>query len=223
MTSPSNDITKPSSSNRDLTDRLIYPLLARLAVLIPARVHPNTITSGAIGCALLGSVILVAWPSPIAPLVCAALLIAWILLDCFDGIHARNTGQSSKLGAFLDHFGDACGMCALHIAIVWRFDIHEPVVFCALLLRQALAAWTYIIQVHAGRLYIPSLGWSFEIYAYAGLLLATVLFPDFRFRLGSGSELDLMSTVLLIYYVAVPLALTEIGLTILRARRRGEA
>ena len=32
--------------------------------------------------------------------------LAYILLDNLDGAHARNTGQSSKLGHFLDHFVD---------------------------------------------------------------------------------------------------------------------
>jgi phosphatidylglycerophosphate synthase len=163
------------------------------------------------------------WPSPAALLVCAGLLVLWIVLDSFDGIHARNTGQSSNLGSFLDHFGDACGMLALQVAIVWRFDIHDRVVFCALLLRQALAAWTYIIQVHAGRLYIPSLGWSFEIYSYAALLVATFLLPGFHYQLGPLPDLGLMGLAVLVYYVAVPMTLLEIGLTILNSNKRGPA
>lgn len=220
MTSQTKDIAKPSSSNRDITDRLVYPLLSRLVVFIPASVHPNAITLAGIATALLGAALLALWSSPVALPVCAGLLVLWIILDSFDGIHARNTGQSSNLGSFLDHFGDACGMLALQIAFVLRFDFHEPVVVSALLLRQTLAAWTYIIQVHAGKLYIPSIGWSFEIYTLAALLVGSFFYPDFRLQLGSLPELGLMGSAMLIYYVAAPMSLLEIGLTILKTNRR---
>lgn len=222
MTTEIDKTSSPPSSNRDITDRLLYPILHRVVGLIPPSVHPNTITLAALACAFLAAGLLALWPSPVALPLCAVLLVAWIILDSFDGIHARNTGQSSNFGGFLDHFGDACGMFFLQVAIIVRFDIAEPVVFCALLFRQALAAWTYIIQVHAGKLYIPSLGWSFEIYAYASLIVAAFFLPDFRFQFGPFPELGLVGNALLIYYVAVPMTLLETGLVILSSSRKGQ-
>jgi phosphatidylglycerophosphate synthase len=223
MATLTDEKSRPSSSNRDITDRLLYPLLYKLVAFIPRSVHPNVITLAAILCALLAAAALGLSSSPASLLACAALLVMWIILDSFDGIHARNTGQSSTLGGFLDHFGDAVGMFCLQAAIIFRFDITEPVVFCALLLRQALAACTYIIQVHAGKLYIPSLGWSFEIYAYAALMVVTFFFPNVHFQLGHLPAMNLTSNVLLVYYVAVPMTLLETGLVILNAHRRGRA
>lgn len=223
MTTSVDEKSSPSSSNRDITDKLLYPVLYKLVVFIPRSVHPNAITLAGLLCAFMAAAVLGLSSSPASLLLCAALLVMWIILDSFDGIHARNTGQSSNLGGFLDHFGDAAGMFLLQAAIVFRFNITEPVVFCALLFRQALAAWTYIIQVHAGRLYIPSLGWSFEIYAYAALMVATFFFPDAHFQLGRLPELGLVGTALLIYYLAVPMTLLETGLVILKANRQGRA
>lgn len=220
MTEPKASSAKPSATNRDITDRLLYPLLLKLVVFIPASVHPNMITLAALCSAVAGAAALAFWSSPFALLACAAGLVGWILLDSCDGIHARNTGQCSKFGSFLDHFGDATCFFLLQAAIIYRFDIYEPAVFGAMLLRQAMVGWVYIIQVHAGHLYITSLGWSFELYAYATLMIAMFLAPELRFQFAFFPQLDLLGNVLLIYYVAVPLTLLEIGLVILGAHRK---
>ena len=220
MTESKAAAAQPSATNRDITDRLLYPLLLRLVVFIPPSVHPNTITLAALGSALAAAAALAFWSSPFALLACAAGLVGWVLLDACDGIHARNTGQCSKFGSFLDHFGDATGFFFLQAAIIYRFDIHEPVVFGAMLLRQVMVCWTYIIQVYAGHLYIASLGWSFEIYAYATLMVATFLVPALRFQVGFFPRLDLLGNAMLIYYVAVPLTLLEIGMAIYSAQKK---
>lgn len=220
MTQPQASVAKPSATNRDITDRLVYPLLSKLVVFIPRAVHPNLLTLAAIAAAFAAAATLAFSSEPSSFLACAGLLVAWILLDSCDGIHARNTGQCSKFGSFLDHFGDALGFFFLQAAIIYRFDLHEPVVFDALLLRQALACWTYIIQVHAGHLYITSLGWSFEIYAYAALMVALFFFPEFQFQIGFLPKLELLGNVLLVYYIAVPLTLLEIGLVIFTTRNK---
>jgi len=219
MDKPETDIAKPSPTNRDIIDRLTYPLLSKFAIFIPRSVHPNTVTGAAIAAAILASAALAFIPSSRSFLVCAALLVAWVIFDSLDGIHARNTGQCSKFGGFLDHFGDASGMFLLQAAIIYRFDIHEPIVFGAILLRQALATWTYIIQAHAGHLYISNFGWSSEIVTYAIFMCVIFLFPDIKFHIFSLPELSLMSNSLLIYYVAVPFTIFEIGLASLKTSK----
>ena len=220
MIQPEASTAKPSATNRDITDQLVYPLLSKLVVLLPRSVHPNTLTIGAIGIGFAAAAILTLSAQPYLLLVCAGLLVLWILLDSCDGIHARNTNQCSEFGGFLDHFGDAFGFFVLQAAIVYRFDLHEPLVFVAMLLRQALACWTYIIRIYAGQLFITRLGWSFEIYAYAALMVALYCFPDFRLQIGSLPGLDLLGTVLLVYYIAVPFTLLEIGLMVLASKKK---
>lgn len=220
MTQPNTSAARPSASNNDITDRLIYPLLAKGVAFIPAAVHPNVLTLVAIAAGLAASAVLAFSSAPVSFLICAGLLVFWIIFDSCDGIHARNSGQCSKFGSFLDHFGDAVCFFFLQAALIYRFDFHEPVVFGALLLRQALACWAHIIRSHAGQLYITSLGWSFEIYAYAALMVAVFFLPDLRFSLGSLPELDLAGNVLLLYYIAVPLTLAEIALMIRSSKNR---
>ncbi len=221
MSRPEPSVTKPSATNHDITDRLIYPLLSKFVAYIPRSVHPNTLTLAAICVGLIAAAALVVSTQPYSVLICAALLVLWILLDSCDGIHARNTGQCSEFGGFLDHFGDAAGFFALQAAIIYRFDIHEPLVFGAMLLRQALACWTYVIRIYAGQLFITRLGWSFEIYAYAALMVAVFCFPNFNLQIGTLPTLDLVGIVLLTYYIAVPFTLLEIGLMVLASKRKG--
>ncbi|MQT14880.1 CDP-alcohol phosphatidyltransferase family protein [Segnochrobactrum spirostomi] len=212
---------KPSATNHDITDQLVYPLLARLVAHIPPEVHPNVLTGAAITSGLVASAALAFSAGPASYLACAALLVAWILLDSCDGIHARRTGQCSAFGSFLDHFGDAFAFFVLQAAILYRFDIREPVVFGAMLLRQALGCWTYVIRGYAGHLYITRLGWSTEIYAYTALMIALFVAPTFHIGFGPLPNLNILEAALLIYYVAVPLTLLEIGWMVFRAKAGG--
>jgi phosphatidylglycerophosphate synthase len=210
----SEQFNKPASTNRDIFDNLLYPLLSKLVVHIPGFIHPNVLTLGAIISACAAAAIFAFYPGPSVYLYCAVLLLSWIVLDSCDGIHARNTGQCSDFGAFLDHIGDALGIFILHLAFVYRLDIQSSVLVGALLLRQALNGWVYLIQIHTGKLHIPSIGWSSEIYTLAGLMIAKSFFPDVRFSLGPLPEFDIIGNALLFYYIAVPVSLAQIGIVI---------
>lgn len=73
--------------------------------LIPASLHPNTITHAGHFANLLGTAVLLAayrvdgWPFVVATL----LLQFYLWCDNADGAHARRTRQCSPLGEFLDH------------------------------------------------------------------------------------------------------------------------
>jgi phosphatidylglycerophosphate synthase len=209
----------PASSNRDIFDRLLYPLLSKFVAYIPGFIHPNILTLGAIISACATAAVFAFYPGSSAYLYCAILLLFWIVLDSCDGIHARNTGQCSDFGAFLDHVGDAFGIFALHLAFVYRLDIHAPILIGALLLRQAMNGWVYLIQIHTGKLHIPTIGWSFEIYTLAGAMMIKFFLPDTVFSLGSLPELDIIGNTLLSYYIAVPVSLAEIGIVVFLSRR----
>jgi len=214
----SEQFNKPSSTNRDIFDNLLYPLLSKFVVYIPGFIHPNVLTLGAIFSACATAAVFAFFPGPSAYLYCAGLLLCWIVLDSCDGIHARNTGQSSEFGAFLDHAGDAFGLFVLHLAFVYRLDIQSPVLIGALLLRQAMNGWVFLIQNYAGKLHLPTAGWSVEIYTVAALMIAKFLFPDQTFSIGPLPEFDIIGNALLFYYIAVPVNLIELGVVVYRSR-----
>eukprot|EP00823_Brevimastigomonas_motovehiculus_P004464 TRINITY_DN2954_c0_g1_i1.p1 TRINITY_DN2954_c0_g1~~TRINITY_DN2954_c0_g1_i1.p1 ORF type:complete len:401 (+),score=54.50 TRINITY_DN2954_c0_g1_i1:122-1324(+) len=87
--------------------------------LLPARLHPNVITVMNHLCnwVLLGlSFISVFLPQQLRVAVlisCALVNFICMMLDCFDGMHARATNQCSKLGELLDHWLDA-----IHVPMV---------------------------------------------------------------------------------------------------------
>eukprot|EP00812_Abedinium_dasypus_P004694 NODE_1584_length_1107_cov_287.686312.p1 GENE.NODE_1584_length_1107_cov_287.686312~~NODE_1584_length_1107_cov_287.686312.p1 ORF type:complete len:339 (-),score=99.77 NODE_1584_length_1107_cov_287.686312:73-1089(-) len=76
----------------------------------PRRVTPNVLSllSGlsmilSTSCCLFATL----WDTPRLFLAGAALLFVALTLDCVDGMHARNTGQATPLGAIIDHCVDA--------------------------------------------------------------------------------------------------------------------
>ncbi len=73
--------------------------------MIPARVHPNTITHAGHLLNLAGTVLLIGlWPDRGWPLVVAMVLLqVYMWCDNADGAHARRTNQCSAFGEFLDH------------------------------------------------------------------------------------------------------------------------
>eukprot|EP01083_Nonionella_stella_P159340 519710_1 len=62
----------------------------------------------------------------IARVFVAFCVFASTALDCFDGMHARNTGQTSKLGELLDHSFDAADstIIALAVCLTVNFDAY---------------------------------------------------------------------------------------------------
>ena len=89
---------------------VIKPLCEAIAQYVPAPIHPNLITLAGGFIAFAGMQLSAATHAkdatgnePYWVIVCYLL---YIVLDNLDGAHARSTGQSSKLGHFLDHFVD---------------------------------------------------------------------------------------------------------------------
>jgi CDP-diacylglycerol--glycerol-3-phosphate 3-phosphatidyltransferase len=83
------------------------------AVFIRLHFTPNMLTLIGFGICVLGAVLagLQLW-------IPAALIVAFgSVFDLFDGALARATGQSSKLGAFLDSVFDRAGEAAIYIGI----------------------------------------------------------------------------------------------------------
>jgi len=91
--------------------------------LIPASVHPNTITHAGHLVCLAGLLVLAAYNPSKGWLFLAsmALLQAYNWCDNADGAHARRTKQSSVLGEFLDHGLDVLN--TLYIGLMTIFAL----------------------------------------------------------------------------------------------------
>ena len=98
-----------SRIERRVIEWFCEPLLER----IPPSVRPNTISLVTHLIAWITGVLAVISPL-LSPLGCALALtgagvgmLASMIGDCLDGMHARKTNQCSKLGELMDHWLDA--------------------------------------------------------------------------------------------------------------------
>ena len=57
-------------------------------------------------------------------LIMAFLVFASMVLDCLDGMHARATGQTSRLGEVMDHALDAANIPLLSVGAVFTMGMH---------------------------------------------------------------------------------------------------
>eukprot|EP01029_Cantina_marsupialis_P003600 TRINITY_DN134_c0_g3_i1.p1 TRINITY_DN134_c0_g3~~TRINITY_DN134_c0_g3_i1.p1 ORF type:complete len:379 (-),score=81.57 TRINITY_DN134_c0_g3_i1:236-1330(-) len=117
---------------------------APLAKFVPKWVHPNHITicsAFAIMAFCAISYLSVVVETKAAMLVCAGavsvLIWAYATLDCMDGIHARATGQCSKVGEVLDHFVDSFGI-PLNTAAVIVCAQYDHITFLIMIINTVL-------------------------------------------------------------------------------------
>ncbi|MDG2335172.1 MAG: CDP-alcohol phosphatidyltransferase family protein [Myxococcota bacterium] len=74
---------------------------------IPASISPNALTGISTLCCFLSFLLAaVANTHPAAMVAASVLVFGYLSLDNMDGAYARATGQSSRLGEFLDHWLD---------------------------------------------------------------------------------------------------------------------
>ena len=112
------------ADNRDVLYARLGPLLERIARRVPASVSPNTLTFLGLLCTTTAAVLLMTWRDRVACFVTAALLVLYEVFDGIDGKHARNTGQTSPFGAFLDDAVDAISTGLLYASFVVRFELY---------------------------------------------------------------------------------------------------
>ena len=107
---------------------------------IPTSVHPNTISIGnhvlcwLVFVALASAPHLDIWSAFFLRVIGGVGLIASMILDCLDGMQARRTGKTSKLGACLDHWFDA---------------INVPLATAGTVLTLGLDPWTVAVATAA--------------------------------------------------------------------------
>jgi phosphatidylglycerophosphate synthase len=87
--------------------------------LVGTGVAPNTLTGLMILCGIAagGAVVI---PTVAGPLVAAALIQAYLLLDCVDGEVARWTGRTSVTGVYLDRVGHYVAEAAFLTGVGFR-------------------------------------------------------------------------------------------------------
>jgi phosphatidylglycerophosphate synthase len=101
---------------------IVDPLLP----LIPARIHPNSITHAGHLLNLLGTATLLAlWPERGWPFLSAMVMLQlYMWCDNADGAHARRTSQCSPFGEFLDHGLDQLN--TVYIAYLTAMSLGVP-------------------------------------------------------------------------------------------------
>src|SRR5262249_39798396 len=126
---------------------------------LPRQLKPNTITLFGEGCAVAAALAtyFAARGRPALYPLGAVLLLLYMTADNIDGPHARNTGQTSVLGEFLDHGLDglASGAVLLGSALVLRLEGPAMALLAAVGAAGFLA--TFWAQYRTGILVAPQL------------------------------------------------------------------
>ncbi|MBT3221757.1 MAG: hypothetical protein HN348_21985 [Proteobacteria bacterium] len=97
------------AEDRSLLTPLLYRVLwGPMVSHLPQSISPNALTLAGQFCAFVALVAATidAFGSSIQLAIVAIGAFAYLTLDCIDGSHARRTGQTSRLGEFLDHWLD---------------------------------------------------------------------------------------------------------------------
>ncbi len=157
-------------------------LLDHIVGFIPASLHPNTISIANHFVAWMAFLAAAAAPlmdpfnALMARLLAAAAVFGCICLDCLDGMHARRTGQSSKLGEVLDHWLDALNLGLYTAAVVLTLGV-GPVTAAV---GAVTAVMNYNAQLvyyhHSGRFVHPGTSGIDALVAIVGLLAVLGVF-----------------------------------------------
>jgi phosphatidylglycerophosphate synthase len=150
------------------------------AGLLPARLRPNVITVTGQCCAVLAAMAAAGAVGgrPYLYPVSATLHFGFLFADNLDGMHARRTGQVSRVGEFLDHGLDGIASISalLTVAFIMRVDgMFLPGL--AYLGTMAFVA-AYWEQYRTGLLVCPAIGQSEGFTAIAAMELALFAFHD---------------------------------------------
>lgn len=158
-------------------------LFQRLVRRIPAWIHPNvlSITNHAVAWSVL-------WLAGLAPIfgptgsllarIGAALgTFACVCLDCLDGMHARRTGQTSRLGEVMDHWLDSINVPLMAAAITLTLRVDPLTGAAAIVLGTIPYNAQLVLYHHTGRFIHPhTSGIDGQVYLSLLYILVGVLF-----------------------------------------------
>jgi CDP-diacylglycerol--glycerol-3-phosphate 3-phosphatidyltransferase len=147
---------------------LLRPLVHRLAAI---GVTANQVTTAAFVLSLAAGLILGAWNATMQLwFLLPAVLFVRMALNAVDGMLAREHGQKSPLGAFLNELCDVFSDIFLYLPFAWLPGVSPQIVVAAVFLA-VISEMTGVIgiQIGAARRYDGPMGKSDRAFAF-GLL-----------------------------------------------------
>jgi phosphatidylglycerophosphate synthase len=134
-------------------ERILQWLCEPVLVRIPASVHPNTISLWThfiawVTAACAVSSALLPQPQRSFALIAASVgMLLSMIGDCLDGMHARRTQQTSKLGEMMDHWLDAIIVPLVTIGASMALEM-EPWVIAAVNVMVAMVYHAQLVLYH---------------------------------------------------------------------------
>ena len=165
------------NDSRDVVFEALKPAYVWIARQVPRAVTPNQLTLAGLGCAASAAIVLLLWRNNAACFVAAGLLFLYETFDALDGLHARNTGQSSLFGAYLDAIVDSAQAGLIYFVLLVRYELYAPIYIFVLALRMMLACWIHAYTAESRIRVNPAFGSTVENYMIVGTLAAAGLFP----------------------------------------------
>ncbi len=106
--------------------------------------------------------------------VCAGVNFICMMLDCFDGMHARATKQTSKLGEVLDHWLDAFHVPLVGAGVCYALNVPDWALASIHVANAALYC-SQLVVYHYTRIFHPTAGTEAQITASVLYLVAALL------------------------------------------------
>ncbi len=167
-----------------MTEHFLKPLARR----IPHSVHPNSITvlNHLVVWCVFGAAAAAPYLAPryalAARILAAVLIFVSQSLDCLDGIHARLSGQTSRMGEVLDHWLDAANVPLFTAAIILTLGLDPLTTAVALVLGFAPYNGQLVLYHESGRFVHPTTsGYDGQFGLMAALIGFGLLFHYFGF------------------------------------------
>ena len=135
-------------------------LFAPVVRAIPRGITPNQITiTGQLAALAAFAVAVLARPLGAASFVLLAGLAAlYTLADCIDGLFARHTQQTSRLGELLDHWLDAISVPLIVLAFGLALPADPRLVFAATLVTSFVHFATFLHGYRLGFVHLGAIG-----------------------------------------------------------------
>jgi len=219
------------SSPPDLLSKIFLPFWKFLANLVPNFIHPNILSLSSLMCGVIPLFFLDYFVNNIDILSSSLLGLSIFMamtFDAMDGIHARNTGNSSPIGEFIDHMVDFlfAGMTILSVGtylgirdpLIWNFAL--TVTLCHFIATHLLAIESKKVQLVGmynpittqlaaivGLFVVPMLGfpvnseWLYTPITY--VLVIPVIFTILRNAMYRMREKSFLRTQISLFYVFV--------------------
>lgn len=150
-----------SFEDRSILLRLAQkPLFEPLVRALPRRLTPNQITVAGQLAAGAGF-LLAALGRPLPPAGCvllAGLVLFYIVADCIDGLFARHTQRTSRLGEMLDHWLDAASVPLVILSLVLVLPASPWLVMTTAVITTSLHFATFLHGFRVGFVHLGAIG-----------------------------------------------------------------